>query len=70
MDRMKDLLKLDAQALKKRLEDLRGQLFVLKFQIASGKSNKYDNVKKLKKQIARIFTIYNQYQISETNKKT
>lgn len=63
MDKMGDLLKLDRQVLKQKLQDLRGQLFVLRFQIASGKSNKYDSVKKIKKQIARILTIYNQYQI-------
>lgn len=68
MNSMNDLLKLDAQALKTKLSDLRGQLFVLKFQIASGKSNKYADVKKIKKQIARILTIYHQYQINKENK--
>lgn len=65
MDRMQDLLKLDAKVLQSKLRDLRGQLFVLRFQIASGKNNKYDQVKKIKRQIARICTIYKQYQMSD-----
>ena len=49
--------KLSLSELKKQLEELRGQLFVMKFQIASGKFNKYAEVKKWKVKIAQILTL-------------
>lgn len=58
MNNINELRSLDMPTLKKKLDELRGQLFVLQFQIASGKSNKFSDVKKFKKQIARILTIF------------
>ncbi len=52
-----DFRKLSDPDLIIKIKDLRGQLFVLNFQIASGKSNSFSDVKKLKQQIAWILTI-------------
>ena len=43
-----DFRKLSDPDLIIKIKDLRGQLFVLNFQIASGKSNSFSDVKKLK----------------------
>ncbi|WHP39243.1 MAG: 50S ribosomal protein L29 [Mollicutes bacterium] len=58
-----DLVKLSPVELRQKLQDLRGQLFVLRFQIHSGKTNKFSEVKKLKGQIAHIETIFSQHRL-------
>ncbi len=65
MSTMKEFLKLEPKKLQEKLQELKGRLFVLRFQIANGKTNKYSDVRKLKVQIAQVLTIFNQYQVKK-----
>lgn len=47
---------MDLKSLKNELNQVRGQLLTLRFQIAIGDNNEYYKVSQFKKQIARILT--------------
>ena len=51
------LRKLDDATIQKNIEDLKKELFNLRFQAALGKLEQTDRIKKAKKQIARLKTV-------------
>ena len=51
------LRKLDDATIQKNIEDLKKELFNLRFQAALGKLEQTDCIKKAKKQIARLKTV-------------
>lgn len=59
METTRDLMKLDKQALSKRAGDMRAELLGLKFSLSVSGMEKPHRIKVLKKNIARIMTVYN-----------
>lgn len=61
--------KKNKKELNKILNEVRGKLFVLRFQINTGKTQKYSDVKKFKREISKILTIISQKEYKLEEKK-
>ena len=61
----KDIRKLNEENLEKQLEESHHELFNLRFQVATGQLSDKNELKKVKKTIARIKTIIRERQLAQ-----
>ncbi len=67
MNNMTELRSKSREELLKLISELKGQLLVLRFQLATGQLTETHSLNELKKQIARVFTAIKEKEQNEGN---
>lgn len=65
METLEELIKLDKKTLLSKIDELRKDLFKVKFEVKNGQAKNSDQIGKMKKQIARIKTIIKQIPVNK-----
>lgn len=65
---VKDLRAKTADELKKLVEDLKAELFMLRFKNSTGQLDQPHKINAVKKDIARVFTVLNEKDLVSTEK--
>ena len=63
--KLKEIRKLNEENLEKQLEEAHHEMFNLRFQVATGQLSDKNELKKVKKTIARIKTIMREHQLAQ-----
>ena len=63
--KLKEIRKLNEENLEKQLEEAHHEMFNLRFQVATGQLSDKNELKKVKKTIARIKTIMRERQLAQ-----
>lgn len=62
----KEIRQMSTEQLDKKVTELKGELFNLRFQLATGQLDNPANIKAVKKDIARVKTILRERELGET----
>ncbi len=63
--KVKEIRNMSSEDLKKKADDLKGELFNLRFRLATGQLDNPQSIKMIKKDIARVKTIIRERQLQE-----
>lgn len=63
--KVKEIRNMSSEELMKKADDLKGELFNLRFRLATGQLDNPQSIKMVKKDIARIKTIIRERQLQE-----
>lgn len=63
--KVKEIRNMSSEELIKKVDDLKGELFNLRFRLATGQLDNPQSIKMVKKDIARIKTIIRERQLQE-----
>lgn len=63
--KVKEIRNMSSEDLKKKVDDLKGELFNLRFRLATGQLDNPQSIKMIKKDIARVKTIIRERQLQE-----
>ncbi len=69
MVNVNDLRKKSTQDLLKEVSNLKGQLLVIRFQLATGQLTETNSLRVIKRDIARVFTVLKEKEVAEKESK-